>query len=496
MKKSNLKWLILILAGLITRFLFLGIRPLEGDEGIVLKIASSADLKSLFNAVSHDVHPPLFHFLQFITLKLWPLSEYSARVVSAIAGFVAIYFIYKVFEKISNQKVAFWVALLSIFNPVLTYHFAEARPYGVLVMLIFAQLFVFLQLIESKKKRHLFGFFALSTLLVLTQYISFVFLFGELAYLILLKRKMITWQKVVSGLLAIAMFGALWGKVFISQVQGRSLEQSQALNIKDNLIGVFNGIYRFFAGRLFLDLDPSISRNLSFAKDNPVLFIVFILSIVIPLGLLVWGIIDLKKRNKDNLYLLLIIFTPSILAALLSSEIGPRAVRYLLFLVPVCLYIIVELYFSKKTLAKNIVFSAFMVIYLGAFVSGFYFERTKPGVNAIATYLLRNADPGDKVVVRGGFGGGERFVLKYYLGDESGVEIFDLYGDYQVGNLDKIKSRDSFKYIKNIKALDNKKNVWFYDMTYNFDETTIVGNFEKFGLGKDKENKELMLYKF
>jgi len=482
--------------------MFLGLRPFDGDEGIIIKIAQSVNFQSLIKAVSQDVHPPLYHLLEFLTFKALPLSEFSARLISALAGALAIYFIYLFFRKISTLKIALAVSLLSIINPVLSYHFAEARPYGLLVLLIFAQLYFFLKIMDhttakSEDMSDLVWFTILSVLMVFTQYISFAIFIGEVFYTLIFEgRHKINYKKIISTLTIIVVFGALWGKTFLSQMQGRMLEQSQIVNLKANIMGIFNAIYRFFAGRLFLDLDPSISKNLEFLQSSPWAFAVFALSVAVPLVLLIWGIVALYKKRRQNFWLIAIIFTPVLVGALLSGEIGPRAARYLLFLAPFGLYVIIELLERKQTTFKNVLFTIFLLIYISAFIYGFFPERKKPGADKIAEFISANAASGDQILVQGGFGGGESLVLKYYLGPRTDdYKIDDLYGNYQVGNLSEVKNKKPSDEIAKLKTADPARALWYYDFTYTFDEKTSLP-FEKFPLGKDKENKELIVYKF
>jgi 4-amino-4-deoxy-L-arabinose transferase-like glycosyltransferase len=501
--KKNFNFLVVFLISIVVRFWFLGLRPFDGDEGIILKIAKSDSFSALIKAISQDVHPPFYHILEYFSLKILPLSEFSARFVSALAGLVAVYFIYLLFKKISSEKTALAVALLSTINPALSYHFAEVRPYGVLALLVFAQIYFFLKIkdhstAKSEDGSDLFWFTVTSFLMIMTQYISFAILIGEVFHLLICEgRHKINYKKIISGIIILGLFALTWGNTFANQLKGRMGEQSQALNLKENVMGLFNAIYRFFSGRMFLDLDPSISKNVEFFKSQPTEFFIFILSLIIPLILFVWGIIILYKRQRENFWLIFFIFSPVIIAALLSSEIGPRSVRYLLFLVPFCLYIVLEVIEQKQTIFKNVLFTLFIFIYIASFMHGFYIERKKPGVNKIAEYITLNAKSPDQILVSGGFGGGERLILEYYLKDNAkSYKIYDLYGDYKVGNLSEIKERKPAEEIKKLKAADSNKNLWYYDFTYNFKETDLSLPFVKVDLGKDKENKDLIVYKF
>jgi len=88
-KQDFLIAIFLFLGALISRFVFLGLRPFDGDEGVVIKMAQAADFSELIKAVSNDVHPPLYHFLEFVNLKALPLNEFNARALNAFCGALA-----------------------------------------------------------------------------------------------------------------------------------------------------------------------------------------------------------------------------------------------------------------------------------------------------------------------------------------------------------------------------------------------------------------------
>ena len=492
-KKYRLAFLIVL--AVVARFLFLGLRPFDGDEGIIIKIAQSSNFKAMIANVVNDVHPPLFHALEYIVLHIFRLSEFSARFLPAICGILAIWPIYLVIKKLSDQKVAFWVSLLSIFSSVLAYHSAEVRPYALFTLIFFWQFYLFLQIQEKRSLFVCFSFLVSCFFLILTQYIGLFVLAGELLYLVCANRKACTLKNISAGLIAVLLFVSFWGKTFLHQLSGRSFEQSQAIDLEANLIGIFNAIYRFGAGRLFLDLDLSIQKNLEFARVQPLQFTIFTLSLIVPLILLIWGIIAVFKNNRKAFWLNVLTVLPIFVAALVSNEIGPRSARYLSFLAPFYLFFVAYPFFKSKNSIFYILYSIFLVIFLSAFINSLYFERTKSGVNKIAEYLSANAAPEDYILVQGGFGGGEELVLHYYLANGAqNKKIFDLYGDYQVGNLATIKSRDPLEYIARLKK--ESPAVWFYDLTYSFDKNSLIGyKYSEIDLGQDKEEKNLIVYK-
>ena len=485
----------LIVLAVTARFLFLGLRPFDGDEGIIIKIAQSDSLKDLWAAVGNDVHPPLFHFLEYLLLGKFALSEISARFVPAVAGALTPLFVYLLFKKLISSKIALGVAVLTLFSATLSYQAAEARPYALLTLIFVAQLYFLLQTLTQRRWGQTVIFAFLTLLLVLTQYIGFIVIFGEGLYLLLRRRSALGATNIGAVVAALGLFALLWGERFIHQLAGRAGEQSQALNLKDNLIGLTNAFYRFGAGRLFLDLDPSISYNLDFLKGTPWLFLFFLLTIFIPLALIVRGTIVSYRVNRETFWLVVILAAPLVLAALASSEVGPRATRYLSFLAPFYYYFIAMGFLGVKNRIFWPLAITFGIIFAGVFAHSIYFERRKAGANEIARYLNQAAQPNNAVVIRGGFGGGEKLILRYYLGKtKDKFNLYDLYEDYQVGNLMSIKSRQP---IAEVTRLKQDQTVWFYDLTYeNSDWCVEKSPCEAVKLGKDKENKELVLYKF
>lgn len=488
--KSSYKIAILMVLAVVARLAFLGTRPLDGDEGVVIKIADSANLAELFEAVSRDVHPPLYHFLQFVFQKVLPAEEFYLRFLPALLAIATIYLVFILFRHIFNQKIAFAVALLAIFSPLLSYSGAEVRPYPLLTLLFFTSLIFLVRIQKQDKTSDWVWFGIIALLMALTQYVGFIIFAAELIYLLMVRRKSALKLILTTGGV-VAVFYLIWGGNFISQVAGRLGEQSQAINLKENAVGLFNFIYRLGAGRLFLDINPSLSGQISFFHANPFLYLIFLLSLLVPLALLAIGLNNYFKDRKLS-KMPVAICGMIILVACFSGEIGPKMVRYLSFLAPIYVFL-VYLSLQSKGYVVRVLFWIFIAIYLGAFVNGLYFERKKPGVREIAQYLDINAKKDDKVLVKGGFGAGESYVLRYYLAELERYQIIDFYGDYAAGNLSLLRTKSNAQFIEENQGA---ATLWFYDLTYGREDFGGLKVNEKTVLGKDKEGKELILYRF
>lgn len=135
-----------------------------------------------------------------------------------------------------------------------------------------------------------------------------------------------------------------------------------------------------------------------------------------------------------------------------------------------------------------------LIAFCGLFV---YYDRDvkAPGTNEIAKYISGNIADNDVILIRGGFGGGEKWILNYYLNKQQSADnnrqitIIDLFENYNLGNLAELKSIKPENKIQEL--LNNYNKIYFYDMTY---ETDQISNADSNILGYDKENKPLTIW--
>ncbi|MES2478221.1 MAG: glycosyltransferase family 39 protein [Bacteroidota bacterium] len=58
--------------------------------------------------------PPLFIWLQVLSMKVFGINEFAARFPNAIAGFITLMSLFYVGKKVANEKVAYWWVLLYV----------------------------------------------------------------------------------------------------------------------------------------------------------------------------------------------------------------------------------------------------------------------------------------------------------------------------------------------------------------------------------------------
>lgn len=477
---------LILFVGAIIRLFSLGSRPFDGDEGIIVKL-TNANWQDLFSEVANDVHPPLYHALVKIT-TITSVNEWTVRIGSALLGILAIYLIYIFTKNILDKKLALVTSFFAAISPYLLYPAQEARMYALFLVLSLLSFYFFYKLLKDKKTKNIVWYILFSALMLYTQYLGFVIIGSQVIYLLFRKdqyRKIKIWtlSYVAMILLFIPQISTT-----ISQFQSRVTEQSQAISLTDNIKGLIGAFYRFGAGRLFLDINPSGIKEL--ASSNIWLFLFFLLSILVPFFLLGYGKYYLHKENKKIFWF---VFTPVAIACLLalfSSEVGSRASRYLIYIYP--FYIMTVAYATIKIWPKlwgKIITIIFIIVSLTGIYIHFFRDVNSPGADEVAHFLSENYKDNEIILIRGGFGGGETWALDYYLNDDQQYNIIDMFGDYEPGNLDELKAIKPEDKIDEL--LENHDTVYFYDMTY---ETESIPNAIVHNLGQDKENKDLILW--
>jgi len=414
--KENL-WLWLILGlGTILRFFEIWRRPLDGDEGVVLKVANLTNLKDIFQGAGTDVHPPLLHFLIHFSTKIFGFSAFSVRLPSALAGIGTIYFSYLIFKKLFNEKIGLISAFLVSISTLLIYASQEARFYSLLTFLFLGAFYFVLKIREKSEVTSWLGFGLFSIAMVYCQYLGW-FLLGLLSVILLWQKKDILKHFIsIIAVWAVAILAYIPQiPIMLNQIHGRLLEQPATFALKANLTGIFNAFYRFGAGRIFLDLNPSLQNNLAWAKSQPVIFILFLLTLILPAIFFIAGIIYSFKKKMPGRVLAIIVIIFGILLALSISEIGSRSVRYLLFISPFyyTFLSIAIIYLWPKIYGK--ILTVLLILIFGwALVNYYHFTVQAPGEDKVAKFLMENIKENEAVLIKGSFGGGDSFALKSY----------------------------------------------------------------------------------
>lgn len=483
---------IIYLVGIVLRFINIDTRPLDGDEGIVAKMIYDNSWQFAISEIARDVHPPLYYLLTKLSLSIFGVSEFSLRLVSAISGILLVVAVYYFAKEFLNKKIALVSSLIVAISAYLIYFSQEARMYSLFALLAVLSYYFFLKYLKKDKLVYLVFYILSTVLLIYTQYLGFVIIFSQLLlfFIDFKNNQKFLFKILISWGLILILFIPQLG-TFYNQFLGRTSENiSISFSLKEKISNFIGAFYRFSASRIFLDLNPSGIKKLLIS--SPIDFLIFTISLLVPLYLLIIGLIESFKKYRQFFYFFIIISILPILLILVSSEIAHAANRYLIFLSPFYFILIaIGVLLTWKGYKKIIVILYFFILLFGLY--NYYFLEIKlQGSNSVANYLSKKYSPNDIVLIKGSYGGGDEWVFNYYwksLIDKMPINTEDFYKTYSVGNFQEITKKDVENKITSL--LKTYDRVWFFDFSY---QTTSINNSKTYNLGKDKEQKDVILW--
>lgn len=186
--QQSMLWVVAVMGILFGAiFNFLPMTPLWLDEAQSASIAGEG-FSSLFDALRHDGHPPLYYFLLGIWADLFGNSDFALRAFSGFLGCLVIFMTWFTFRMHMGKRESLIAASLIAASPFSIRYATEVRMYSLLIFLL---LCVYLNLYRttqnSKNKNKFFYALTLASLL-LTHYWS-LFFFLALLVSLLIKAK-------------------------------------------------------------------------------------------------------------------------------------------------------------------------------------------------------------------------------------------------------------------------------------------------------------------
>lgn len=459
-----------IIVGTLARLWQLGNKPFNGDEGVILWQVTQPNWHEFITAVGRDAHPPLIHLLSWLGIHIFGTSEFGLRFFSALFGVLTIPASYALAKEVLDRKKALLVAWFVALSPYLLFFSKEARMYAPLT------LFVVMALWAVTKQR--WNYFAIFTALAIyTHYL------GLLLLVLALFKK--SWRGLTGAIILVLPLAP----IAIPQFIGR-LHEAGGVAIGTNVKGIINALYRFGAGRTYLGLELNPHDHLQWLHNNPLSWVGFIVTLVVPAVLLLYGLF--KHWRSEKLRLLLVFAALSLLLALVSTEVGSRAARNLAFLAPIYYIIAVAGLYELNRVGRLVATAAMVAIFALGIGSYFFKEAKKPGANSIVRYIHDQNIKDAAVLARGSFLHGESTIFNYYWRTFWGSPpppVIDYYGDYHIGNIGQLREQSVSELVHN--QLANHATVFFYDFSYQPHD--LKG--EPAILGTDSENQPIALWR-
>ena len=219
--------------------------------------------------------PPLFIWLQVVSMKIFGINEFAARFPNAVAGIVTLLFLFNIGRKYFSQSFGLlWVAVYAgSFLPHLYFKSGIIDPW--FNLFIFSSIFFSVHYLSSKERKYKFlilsGF--LLGLAVLTKGPVAILLFGTTLFFLFLIKKFkikLTIKELILFILVSSFVGGFW---FILQIiegnytviQDFIVYQIRLFRTEDAGHGGFLG-YHFVV--LFLGVFPASIFSFKYIKNS------------------------------------------------------------------------------------------------------------------------------------------------------------------------------------------------------------------------------------
>ena len=172
------------LAGLVLRAIYAD-QSLNADELSTRWIVAGNDPWGVLSMVHTDaeITPPLYFEAAWLTSRV-ELAAGWLRAPSMIAGVAAIPLVYALGLRTVGRSAALVAATLAALSPFMVFYSAEARAYGLMIVLVLGSTLALLVAIEDGRARWWALYAACSCAAMLTHYTSVFALAGQLGWLL------------------------------------------------------------------------------------------------------------------------------------------------------------------------------------------------------------------------------------------------------------------------------------------------------------------------
>jgi len=140
-------------------------------------------VQDILNGSFTSVHPPMFHLLLWWWFKFFGFTEFSGRAFPALTGTLCIPAIYFLGKELFNKEIGIYAATIAIFNFFLIYYSQEVRPYSLYLLFSLLSLLFYVKTLKTCKKRNLFVFLLVTSVLLYIHYYGFLVVVIEVVFL-------------------------------------------------------------------------------------------------------------------------------------------------------------------------------------------------------------------------------------------------------------------------------------------------------------------------
>lgn len=199
---------ILVCLTLIQIALFIGLFAFKGfwlDEILSINFTDGSPADT-YRSLARDLHPPGYFLIFYVWQRLFPVSEYSMRLLSLLISLPTLPLLYALVSRVWTREAAIWSCVFLALSPFHAEFVAQARMYSGLEMLAVLSTLLLLAAEERPESgRAATGYAASIIACVYFHYFGFFVLASQMLYLLL--RGRVAWRRWIAlyAIVAVAL---------------------------------------------------------------------------------------------------------------------------------------------------------------------------------------------------------------------------------------------------------------------------------------------------
>jgi uncharacterized membrane protein len=166
--------LLIIAVGGAIRFATLGSQGFWLDEHIQINTLSPPASELLATIMNSETQPPFYLVIGKLWQAVFGLGEVGLRSLSALAGTATIPLVYAAGRELGSRRAGLYAAALTATSPFMIWYSQEARPYALFAFLATLAFLFFVQALQGRGVRWLWGWAIVSILVLSTHYFGFL----------------------------------------------------------------------------------------------------------------------------------------------------------------------------------------------------------------------------------------------------------------------------------------------------------------------------------
>lgn len=315
-------WLIL-LSALLLRLISIN-QSLWLDEATSGLLARDFSFRGILTDFSPgDFHPSLYYLLLKVWVGVLGSSEVGLRSFSLVAGLAAVYVVYLIGKRLLNRKTGLLAALFLATSGLHIYYSQEARMYALSTLLVASLFYLFLKILNSKKKIDWYLFSGLLLVNGLTDYLPNLIIVVFWIFALLAKKDRSWWKAFLLSHLPLIVAYFWWLPTFMNQLRS-------GLGVAEFAPGWWKVLGKTNLKELILVPVKFALGRISFVDKR-------LYALVSGVVLLAYSFFTLRRQNLKDSRLTLIWFwliVPIGLAAILGLKLSVFSYFRLIFVLP------------------------------------------------------------------------------------------------------------------------------------------------------------------